>query len=202
MDINFERALTFVKNDPAWLEKLMMGAGLAILGLLLYAVPVLLGLTQNPLIIVPTLGVTLFISFFIYMVITGYTYKTGHLRAHDSEYILPAWNNLFGLFKIGMKALLGHILFLLPIILMFWLMLFLLTMIFAVHEHTIFSIFLVSIEVMALLALIVLETILGIIYYLMMSIFVRDMRITSFIDFKSAWNLLKENAVNYIVFLR
>lgn len=202
MNMNFENAFTFIKQDENWKKKLAIGGVLSLAAVVILFIPLLatlFGCKNLGLFLLLCLGCFV-LDFLIYISIMGYTYIVVHNRINDKEEILPDWCNFGRNFFVGIKSLIGNGLFLLPIFIA-GAMLLLSLMILSLLPPSGWSLLMACIFVMTIFILSLLGSFYMLASYLMMTQFSTDLRIVSFIDFKNAYSLLKGNWVNYLILL-
>ena len=203
MNLDFEKALTYIAKDPGWSNKILAGGGLLLATFAIFIIPVfLLILTTSGVI-----GLTSFILCFVFsiilsLVLAGYMAQTSNKRLNYQNSLLPDWSE-FGRFIItGLKYFVGYFLYTIPLILLT--SVFAGLVITAVHGcpdcgllNTMFFILITLIGALTLFVYI-----LYIVFCpLMMACFFSDLKILSFVDFKKAFDMLKNNVGNYCILI-
>ena len=100
MNLDFEKALTYIAKDPGWSNKILAGGGLLLATFAIFIIPVsLLILTTSGVI-----GLTSFILCFVFsiilsLVLAGYMAQTANKRINYQNSLLPDWSE-FGRFII------------------------------------------------------------------------------------------------------
>lgn len=204
MDLDFEKALTYIAKDPQWGNKLLAGAGLMLTSFAVFAVPALCLIIAPGVIAAITFFATLLLSMLIWIVISGYICETASKKINtpDDE-ILPDWKDFGKLFSLGFKYFLGYFLYFLPLCLIGLLFFVFISLgfyssysgligagVFSFIFLTVFGAFLVFLYVLTMAFL-----------PLMMTSFFKDEKILSFVNFKNAFNLLKNNVSNYLILI-
>lgn len=200
MDMDFEQSFTYIAKDGKWKKKLIVGGMLSLLALISLLFPIGFNkfmpnyMSSSVLFCLCTV-----FSVLIYLAILGYLTITAHNRI-KCEDELPSWDDFGKLLAAGCKNFVGHILCFLPfgIITGFMLIMFLIPyMIPNPILASLLSILTVSISMMGVFFV---SLLLLIFYYLLLCNFFRDLKILSFINFKGAIGLVKNNVVNYLIF--
>ena len=176
MEINFEKAFTFVKEDPKWGRKIAIGGLLSAVALLVLCVPfMVLPFTTSVPLYVALLATCSVFAAAIMFALAGYP---------------------FG----GIKTAVGHFLFILPV--MFFSVVILLIFLGAFSlGSSILAMLITFIGFVLIFALIGLTTIYSLLYPLMSGAFAEDLNVFSYINFKRGWELLRENWLNYLILL-
>lgn len=97
MDIG--KAFTYVFEDPNWVMKLIIGGAILFVGIIL-----------SPLLLIPLLAAA--------AILLGYTLQVTRNVAEGSTTPLPAWGDFGTLFMRGLYALIGIIIYFLPVIIL------------------------------------------------------------------------------------
>lgn len=194
MSLNLQQAFSYVKNDSAWAKKILIG-GLVML------VPTLVNtlstiyfrpnqiIDLSIIILVFVLGIA---SIFLGMVATGYYVKTANSKITSDSKELPSWSDFGGLLGIGFKYFVGYFLFALPF---FVLEIFSMIMIFAnIKENLGLAAFWIVISTFITIIMLLLA-------FLMISNYAKHMKISSFVNYKQAFELVKGNAANYFTLI-
>ena len=199
MDINIEKAFSFVKEDPKWGKKLAIGGFLTTLLLLVLCIPfmILPFITSVPLYVAIIATCSVF-TVAVMFALVGYPFLVIYNRIHQNEEFLPCWKNFFNIIFAGIKVSIGHFFFILPV--MFLFALIWLIFLGAVSlGASVLSIFIIFFGFVLIYTLVGLTTIYALLYPLMCGAFTLDFNVFSFINFKKGWALLKENWLNYLI---
>lgn len=201
MEINFENAFTFVKEDSKWGRKVAIGGLLSAVALFVLCVPfMVLPFTSSVPFYVALLATCSVFAAAIMFALAGYPFMVIHNRIHGNEEILPCWKEFFRIVFAGIKTSVGHFLFVLPVL--FFAVVILLIFLGALSLGTsVLSMLIMLIGFVLIFALTGLTTLYSLLYPLMCGAFSQDMNVFSFINFKKGWALLKENWLNYIILL-
>ena len=200
MKMCFEDAFTFVAADSQYKRKLAVGALLSILWVVLLFVPFSAVFMGNIKISAILFLFCYFIDFLVFLYLVGYTYCVANNRINNNEQILPCWCEFKKIFFTGVKASMGYLIFSVPLYIalsVIFLMFFGISFLPDGAVSVLFS----CVFVVALLGILCLSVFYTLGCYLMMAVFSGDLKILSFIDFKSAYYLIKENWVNYLILL-
>lgn len=203
MNLDFEKALTYIAKDPGWSNKLLAGGGLLLATFAVFFIPVfMLILTGSGV-----LGLTSFIlcfvgSLLLCLALAGYMAQTANKRINYQNSILPDWSEFWHFITTGLKYFAGYFLYVLPLLILsavFGMLLFA-----ALHGcphcsllNALAFLFLTLLGAFTLMVYLILV----IFCPLMMSNFFSDLKILSFIDYKNAFAMLKGNVGNYLVLL-
>ena len=199
MKYDFERILLCVKNDEQWIRKLTIGALFLIIIAFLLTLPVFSIFLLKSF----ALNFLLFVFFYIAagviaLAVTGFGLQFAHDYRLDSNTNLPDWHNFWSLTFVGFKAFLGSVLFLLPVIL-FVIVSFVLEVQFkdiAVHSElfkSTYFIFNAIAEIVYILYFVF--------YFLFCANFIKDFNLFEFLNFASAYNLIRYNVLNYLILM-
>ena len=116
MEINFEKAFTFVKEDPKWGRKIAIGGLLSAVALLVLCVPfMVLPFTTSVPLYVALLATCSVFAAAIMFALAGYPFIVINNRINNKEEILPCWKEFFRIVFGGIKTAVGHFLFILPV---------------------------------------------------------------------------------------
>lgn len=204
MNLDFEKALTFISKDPQWGNKILAGSGLILAVFAVYLFPLMIMILGSVTLVMLTFLVSFVFSFILWMAISGYICETAHRRINNpDEYILPDWTDFGGLIAKGLKYFCGYFLYILPLLIasMLFLTMFCFAMI-SMDGHM---------NAMSALSfvLLVLCGAISFFLYILTSIFlplgianfVKDMKILSFVNLKESFSMLKDNVSNYVILL-
>ena len=206
MDMDFEKAFTFISEDSQWKKKLAIGGGLSFLSMIALLIPLFLPVIFRGWLSLSIEGflVSLVIGIIIFSVLNlaifGYFSITAHNRINNQENFLPEWSEFGRLIIAGIKTIIGHVLCFLPFIFISGILFLIIVSPAVFHDNPI-SPFLTAIFTIAgLFGYFVLYALLLIFYYLLFGTFLKDMKVLSFLNFKTAISLVKNNIINYLIF--
>ena len=205
MKLDFEKALTFVTKDPAWVNKTFAGTGILLSIFAIFAVPLIMALL-TPKCVVGTVVVFVLcfiVSCVLCCALSGYVCETANKRINYNNSMLPDWKDFGRHIVTGIKYFLGYFIYFIPVVLVSLLLLFAIGQFSValynepVAYNALNSIFVFFIGLLAFCVYV------GFVVFcpLMMANFFKDLKIVSFVDFKEAFGLLKGNVSNYIVML-
>ncbi len=206
MEMDFEKAFKFITEDKDWKKKLAIGGGLELLSIIAVLVPLLL-----PVVCLEwqSLGFTSFLALFatgliifsvLNLAILGYLSLTTHNRIHNHEKFLPEWSGFGHLIITGLKTVIGHVLFFLPFIFISGIFL-LVIMTPSVFQNSLLSSLLTALFTIAgLFGYFILYVFIVVFYFLLFGSFLKDLKMLSFLNFKAAIALVKNNIINYLIF--
>ena len=204
MNLDFEKSLTYIGKDTQWVNKLLAGSGIILAAFAVFILPIFVLILSNS----ATATILSFVLCFIFSVVlsfalAGYVAETANKRINYQNSILPDWND-FGRFIVtGLKYFVGYFLYCLPLIIASCIYFFLLAVTMSgYHIHSASHQAVPFILLTLLGALLLLFYILVIVFCpLMMCNFFKNLKILSFVDFKEAFSLVKDNAGNYFVLI-
>lgn len=200
MNLNVENALTYVTKDPKWKKKCAIGAVLLFLQAISPFVnqfsaaikempPATLAKIAPylPLLLIVALLVVFFTIF-----VGGYISKNTNQRIMKPDSLLPEWNNWKSLFIIGFKASFAIWVY----IIIFGLALIALFALLITLTH--------STSVGLIIGMLIMIPCLFIFTFILSVAnlsFVTDLRFSSYFNFKLMANLIKNNLVEFIIYL-
>lgn len=186
MGISLKQAFAFVPQDPKWMSKVLIGGLILFFPSFVFVFPGIKRLLFDPV-------NYYFVSLFVMLILTtglavcGYFFKTVHNRIVHDNGRLPSWKYFSYYVHIGIKSYIGGLIFSIPFILLFGVLMF-------------FAPMTVSAE---LIPFVIVAGILHVIYsafYIMLALnFSLDFRISSFFNYKKAFDLIKDNILNFII---
>lgn len=197
MKYDFEKILLCVKNDEQWIRKITIGSLFIIIIAFLLTLPVLAIFLFKSFVI----NFLLFAFFYIAagviaLAVVGFGLQFAHDYRLDSSSNLPDWHNFWSLTFVGFKAALGSILFLLPVIL-----LGIVSFVFEIHfkgsdSHselfkTMYFIFNAIANIIYILYFVF--------YFLFCANFIKEFNLFEFLNFSSAYQLIRGNVLNYLI---
>ena len=201
MDINFEQAFSFVKEDPKWGKKIAIGGALSAVALFVLCIPfMILPFTSSVPLYVALLATCSVLAAAIMFALIGYPFLVINNRIHDCEEILPCWKDFFSIVFAGVKTTVGHFLFILPVLFFSLIVLLMFLGAFSLGTSVI-SVFIVFFGFVFIFALIGLTTLYSLLYPLMSGAFSEDMNVFSYVNYKRGWELLAGNWLNYLILL-
>ena len=204
MKLDLEKAFLFVFKDPSCVNKLIAGAGITISIYLVFFMPILVYIfSSSAKITIFSIFLSFIASLILSCLISGFVAETVNKRINYRHSLLPDWSDFRRLVVSGLKYFIGYFLYSIPILILMIVFLILLTFYLGQgnNAETMFVPF-------GFLGLVLLGTIFlfAMILYsvfcpLMMANFYKDLKILSFVDFKSAIAMLKGNGTNYFVMI-
>lgn len=204
MKLDLEKAFTFVFKDNSWANKLIAGAGIVISMYLIFLIPILVYVFSSSIVmLVISFFLTFALSMFLSCAISGFVAETANKRINYRNSLLPDWSEFGRLFISGLKYFTGYFLYSVPVIILASIFIVLLTFYLGqgigagslYNATTFFAMVLLGSIFLFLMILY------SVFCPLMMANFYKDLKIVSFIDFKSAFAMLKGNGSNYFVMI-
>jgi len=202
MKLDLEKAFVYIFKDPSWTNKLIAGAGIVTIMYLFSLLPVFVYIVSMS---IPLMTISLFLSFvvifFLNCAVSGFVAETANKRINYRNSILPDWSKFGRLSLSGLKYFIGYFLYSVPVLIL--VVLFLVLFVFylgqglgiAGFNNTFVFMLMVLLGAIFLFSMVLYS----IFFPLMMVSFYKDLKIISFVDFKSAFTLLKNNHSNYFV---
>ena len=204
MNLDFEKSLTYISKDNQWVNKLLAGAGILLAIFAVFLLPILVFIVTNSAIVMMlSFGLCFIFSVILSFAVSGYIAETANKRINYQNSVLPDWND-FGRFIVtGLKYFAGYFLYILPLIIACSVYFFLLAVTMSgYHTHSAAQQAVPFLFMVVLGALLLMFFILVIVFCpLMMCNFFKDLKILSFVNFKDAFVLLKDNVSNYFVLI-
>lgn len=207
MAMDLEKSFTFITEDSDWKKKLAIGGGLGLLSVLILLFPILLTTLFTPLVtikfwlLLSLTTICVVISAVINLAIFGYFSITAHNRIYNKEKFLPEWSDFGALIAAGVKTVVGHVLCFLPFILCGAIVFLLAVFPALLFENNLLSgIFSIISLALSLVGFFVLYALIIIFYFLLFGVFLKDLNVLSFLNFKAAYGLVKNNILNYVIF--
>ena len=119
MKLDFEKALTFVTKDPAWVNKTFAGTGILLSIFAIFAVPLIMALfTPNCVVGTVVVFVLCFIvSCVLCCALAGYVCETANKRINYNYSVLPDWKDFGRHIVTGIKYFLGYFIYFIPVVL-------------------------------------------------------------------------------------
>lgn len=205
MKLDFEKALTFVTKDPAWVNKTLAGTGILMSIFAIFIVPMVMAIFAPKYAVgtVIVFGLCFLLSCLLCCALTGFVCETANKRINYSNSILPDWKDFGRHIVTGIKYFLGYMIYFLPVLLVTLLFLFVaanfsVSVLVEPPVHNELSSILIFFT--GVFAFFVYAAFIAF-CPLMMANFFKDLKIVSFVDFKEAFCLLKGNVSNYVVLL-
>lgn len=200
MNMDFEKALTYIAKDPGWCNKLLAGSGLLLASFAVFIIPFLVYIgTLSSIAAGLSFFLCLFASLLLGLVIAGYYVQTANRRINFSNSFLPDWNDFFHLALTGLKYFAGFFLYMLPLLVFGGLYLCTIVHHFASKAAMNAPTFLLFTLFGALLLMCYILVM--IFAPLMMANYFKTLKILSFVDFKEAFAMLKGNVGDYFVMI-
>ncbi len=203
MNLDLEKALVYISRDPAWVNKLLAGSGILFAMYGIFIIPILLyAFSKSGVLFAISFITSFLISVFLCLIFSGFLAETCNKRINYNNSILPDWKNLGTMLVSGIKYFLGYFLYSVPILLLSFVFLFLIT--FWIGSPSAFDFQEVFIFIlMVVLGATFLSFIIAYLVFcpLMMANFYKDLKILSFVNFKKAWSMLRGHAGSYFVVL-
>lgn len=202
MKLDLERAFSFIFKDNSWVNKLIAGAGIITFSYLIFLMPIFVYIFSSSIIFATiSLLLSFLLSIFLSCSIAGFVAETANKRINYRNSLLPDWSEFGRLLVSGFKYFIGYSLYSIPIILFVGIFIILLTFYLGQGIETGSLYNPATFSAMVFIGTIFLFCIIlyTIFCPLMMANFYKDLKIVSFIDFKSAFEMLKGNGSNYFV---
>lgn len=191
---NFEKAFTFLKTDPNWVKKFIIGS---LILLIPTAINSLMQLVpdNNEQLLVKLLPVLIpaFILFLLFtFLVSGYYFKVINTKIEHNSDILPEWKNIGQLYLIAFKVVAASSLFLLPMFLLIILLLVVMMALKVINP---------LLMILPFLAIIAVFMVFIVFLSLMNMSFACDLKFSSYFNLKRAGQLLKNNTLNYVLYI-
>lgn len=205
MAIDFENALSYIGNDKKWGSKLLIGSCMLFGAIAILVIPFLIAiLTSSVVGTIISLAITFVISILLCLSLSGYVMVAGNQRINNPENEqLPEWSDFWCHVSVGLKYFVGYFLFFIPVVLsslIFFAIFGAFTMSTASDKGASAAVLFIFIILFGALALFI--YLLTMIFLpLMMANFTKDLRISSFVDFKNGFAMLKDNIGNYLLLI-
>lgn len=204
MKLDLEKAFLFVFKDSSWVNKLIAGAGIIICTYLVFIIPIFIYIISSSVIMtIISVFLSFGVSFVLSCSVSGFIAEVANRRINYRNSILPDWADFGRMFVSGLKYFVGYFLYFIPVLVLMFIFLMLLT--FYLGQLNNFKLVSATLDFncIVLLGTIFLFSIIlySIFCPLMMANFYKDLKITSFVDFKSAFSMLKGNGTNYFVMI-
>ncbi len=198
MELDFEKSLTYMSKDPGWVNKLLAGSGIVLAMYAVFIIPFFAYIiTDSAAAGIASLLLCLICSAVLSLIMAGYYAQIVNRRINYSNTFLPDWNEFGKLIKTGLKYYVGSFIYYLPFVLLSFI--FICCVAVAVDHGFHIAAFLLLTGFGAVCAVVGILTMLFV--PLMMANFFRDLKILSFINFKSAFEMLKGNVGNYCILI-
>lgn len=186
MGISLKQAFAFVPQDPKWITKVFIGGLILFFPSFVFIFPGVKRLLFDP---INYYLITLFGLIFLTtgLAVSGYFFKTVHNRIIHDKGRLPSWKYFSYYIYVGLKSYIGGLIISIPFLMILALLMFFAPMTFGRE----------------LIPFIMIAGIVHIIYtafYVMLALnFSLDFRISSFLNIKKAYSLIKDNLINYVL---
>lgn len=205
MNLDFEKALTYISKDPQWVNKLLAGSGILLAIFAIFVIPVLLlAVSGSGIVFVVSFFLCFICSFILSFALAGYVAQTANKRINYKNSLLPDWSEFGKFLKTGIKYFIGYFLYILPLLILCLVFSILLGVALGgcACMHSALANSLSFIVLTFLGALCLFGYILVMVFCpLMMANFFKDLKILSFVDYKEAFSLLRKNAGNYFILI-
>ena len=204
MKLDLEKSFSFVFKDNSWVNKLIAGGGVIISTYLIFLMPIFVYIFSASIILtIVSFLLSFVLSMLLSCAISGFVAETANKRINYRNSILPDWSEFGRLIVSGVKYFVGYFLYSIPIITLAIVFIMLLTFYVGqgVGAESLYNP--VTFMAMVLLGAIFLFAIIlySVFCPLMMANFYKDLKIVSFVDFSSAFKMLKNNGSNYFVMI-
>ncbi len=199
MKIDIEKAFTYVKNDPHWVKKFVIGACLGIFPALFQLIRVFMPDTKNlsaaqmqdVMIFIPFLLILAILGMLCSLFLSGYSVKNANIRIKNPESMLPEWN--FGeYFVLGFKNIAANMIYIIALLLIVFGIIMLFYSI--THEKTITTI-------LSILFCIPVFIIFLIVLNLGFVSFTTDLKFTSYFKFNRMKKLVNKHILTFLLFI-
>src|SRR5574344_1070797 len=200
--MDFESALTSIAKDEQWSNKLLAGGGIIFCMIFTVILPLIIFLLSDSIICGMIAAVLSLLAFFLLtFLFLGYVCKYANEKITNADAKLPNWIGFGKLIVIGFKYIVGILIYTLPLNIVG--LAFLSILIFSLSSRSHDFLHPAWFFFMVFLGAIVLSLyILTMLFMpLMQCNFLKSFKIVSFIDFKSAFNMLKNNINNYFILI-
>ena len=199
MELDFEKSLTYISKDPGWVNKLLAGSGILLASFAVFLTPLIAYLfTDSKGICIGSLLLCIIFAIILTLLLTGYCVQTGNKIINYSNTFLPDWNEFKKMLKTGLKYFVGTFIYSLPALLLS--LIFLICLFFALGGNAFHPAVFILLTMLGAATLVV-YILLSIFYPLMSANFYKDLKILSFVNFKTAFEMLKGNVGNYCVLI-
>lgn len=205
MKLDFEKALTFVAKDPAWVNKTLAGTGISFFIFAIFIIPLIVAAAfpKFPMAVIIVLALCFIFSIVMSCALAGYIAETANKRINYNNSILPDWKDFGRHCVTGLKYFIGFMVYCLPVVLvmLLFLLLYISSSVSLLVEPPINNVLGSLLIFCTGLLLFFVYVVLLVLCPLMMANFFKNLKIVSFFDFKDAFRMLKGNVSNYVVLL-
>lgn len=191
---DIKKSFTYMSKDQGWVKKFIIGSLLMLIPTIVSFVFQFLPEKNDALLMkfLPLIIAGIILTILFSSIITGYYYTVINNKVKDNSDLLPDWKNIGSYILISIKALIGVILLSIPFGGALLLIVYLSKVLQAVNPLLTLLILLLLIP----LTLIYIFTLL-----VMFMSFAYDLKISSYLNIKQGFALLKNNVLMYIIYL-
>lgn len=199
MEMDFEKAFSFITADKDWKKKITVGGTLSLLSVVLFILPFIFLFAGAKNAFLPLLIICFISNLFLMLGLLGYPYIVAYNRINNVDEPLPEWCDFGKLIAAGIKFLIGYFLFSIPLSIAYGLVtsLFAAALISNDSGKAALGV-LLFILIFVIIALTFVYTLISL---LMIANFAKDLKVLSFVNFKAAYCLIKNNWANYLILL-
>ena len=199
MELDFEKALTYISKDSGWANKLLAGSGIVLAACAVFIIPFVAYIfTLSKVAGLASFLLCFIFSIFLSLLLAGYFVQTGNRRINYSNTFLPDWSEFGRMMKTGLKYFVGLFIYSLPVILLS--VIFLVCLLFVIGNNAFHPAAFLLLTLLGAFSLLV--YILTVIFCpLMMANFFKELKILAFVNFNNAFDMLKGNVGNYCILL-
>lgn len=186
MGISLKQAFIFVPTDKHWISKVLIGGFLLFFPAFAFIFPGIKRMIIDPV-------NYYFLSLYVMLILTGclaicgYFFKVVHNRIVHENGRLPSWKFFTYYIYIGIKSYIGGFLFSVPFLILMATLLFFAPMSFSAASAPF------------IIAACLLHVVYTALYIMLALNFSLDFKISSFLNIKKAFSLIKHNLLNYII---
>lgn len=199
MSLSLTKAFTYVKKDPKWSGKILVGGILPLIPSIISTAFQLLEKSNSTAMAGIFLVLIMLLALMIIAITTGCLVSGYYVKnikeridSNDENLPLPEWKNLWQIFILGLKYNVGYFLYCIPLILVF-IFIFLVTIPSAKENPLL---------VIPGILVAIIITILALYFLPVMTVsFVKDLNVFSFVNYVRGANLLQNNLKNYITLI-
>ncbi len=204
MDLDFEKALTYISKDMQWGNKLLAGSGLILATVAVFLIPALMIFSGMPAVFWTSLILALLVSAVLWIIVSGYVCETAHRRIKNPlEDTLLDWKNFGELFILGLKYMVGYLLYFIPFMIVCGLFCtFCITGIVSLKNGFYAGSGFSFISMVFWGAITLFLYIITMVFLpMVMTNFFKEKKILSFVNLKTAFSLVRHNVANYFVLI-
>lgn len=200
MEMDFEKAFSFITADKYWKKKIAVGGTLSLLSVVLFVFPFIFLFAGARDAFLPLLIICFISNLFLILGLLGYPYIVAYNRINNVDEPLPEWCDFGKLIAAGIKFIIGYLLFSIPLSIAYGIG----TSLFATAALISNDSGKAALSVllfMLIFVIIALTFVYSLISLLMIANFAKDLKVLSFVNFKAAYCLIKNNWANYLILL-